>query len=206
MKKCIKSIIAIALVSIMSLSLCACGNDSNSNTSDSTAKVTVTPNPASEAEKTVTSMLDTLKKGDLSGMTKYTTGDDTLPEMSSSIELGLEVCKPMFERLSYKVNSSSMVDDDTVKVNTTITSVDFMAIMSSVMNKAKTDLSIANDQTKIMQLMKDAAKTTSKTVSNTLDFEVKKIDGSWKITDNLDRTAFQNAIFGNAMNVIDQLQ
>lgn len=139
-------------------------------------------------------------------MTKYTTGDDTLPEMSSSIELGLEVCKPMFERLSYKVNSSSMVDDDTVKVNTTITSVDFMAIMSSVMNKAKTDLSIANDQTKIMQLMKDAAKTTSKTVSNTLDFEVKKIDGSLKITDNLDRTAFQNAIFGNAMGVIDQLQ
>ena len=159
-----------------------------------------------EAEKTVTSMLDTLKKGDRSGMAKYTTGDDTLPEMSSSMELGLEVCKPMFERLSYKVNSSSMVDDDTVKVNTTITSVDFMAIMSSVMNKAKTDLSIANDQTKIMQLMKDAAKTTSKTVSNTLDFEVKKIDGSWKITDNLDQTAFQNAIFGNAMDVIDQLQ
>lgn len=54
--------------------------------------------------------------------------------------------------------------------------------------------------------MKDTAKTTSKTVSNTLDFEVKKIDGSWKITDNLDRTAFQNAIFGNAMDVIDQLQ
>jgi hypothetical protein len=193
-KKYVSAVVAAALAAIMVLSMSACGTEAD---------------PASEAEQTVKLMFDAMKKCDFDEMQKYSSGDAV--DITEEGQLGLDMLKPIFENMSYVINSSTKTDDNNVTVNVTITTLDGEKIIedaytdlitAAMSNPSKyQDSDAVTDE--LLSIINSKAETTTDTVSNTIDLAVSKEDGSWKVS-YTDEEAFSNAISGNLISAAEE--
>ncbi len=199
MKKYVSGVLATVLAVVMTLSMSACGISKE--------------DPKAAAEKAVTSMLAAVKKADFNEASKYTVSGNTWSDFSDDEEMGIEVLKPILNKMSYTISSSEQKDDNTVSVSVDINTIDsekmFETVMTNVISEAMTNPDWAQDgdavEQKMMEMMKETVDSTSDKVSNTIVLKVVKQDKTWKISDDIDETAFANAITGNLMDAVQNI-
>lgn len=192
------SIILVLLFSL-TIALVGCGQDSGE-----------TP------EQAVTNALTAVQNLDQDTAEKYFRYEDLITSDSESEEFmeDEETVKLMFDKLDFKIVSSS-IEDDTAIVETEITNIDLTTIIIEYIQQAMTvafEYAFAGDDAPSDAEMEEQMEILfiemlqdedSKTVTTTVDIHLTKNADSWKLT--IDET-LQDALFGGLISGIQEVE
>lgn len=163
-----KKLLSVLLVFAIVLSFTACGGGNT-------------------AKDTLNKGLNAVKKFDVDGIAKYFADSEEITEENLEDVEGLEQAKAIFATFSWKIKSCEE-EGDKATATVDLTCVSLADIVSELMSEIMSDI-LAGTATeepteeyvleKMTKMIKDPkAKTTTETVT----FNLEKIDGQWKVT------------------------
>lgn len=153
-------------------------------------------NEVKNAENTLNSAMESLQKGDFISAAQYIefTGDSDQESQFAQFEENQDTAAALFSKMTYTINSSEKTDSSNVKMNVTVTNADMKTVFSNVISdmfsialsnafaSEEEQLSDEEMQNKIFELLKDGINDENvQTVTNTVDVNVTKTDGGWKV-------------------------
>ena len=172
--------------------------------------------PEKQAEKAVSSCFDAMKAGDLETAQTYIQDDEELLEKGESGDSAINsaMLEAVFEKLDYKILSSTKVDDATVTVKAEISNVDMKPVFTEFFTQALqyTFSNLTADpqptEEEVNQKMEEIfnsciSKEGLETVTKEVDIQVVKNDAGWVI-DADEKLA--NALLGGLWDVLEELQ
>ncbi len=197
MKQIVKKICIILLVVSMLFSFTACGT-------------------VSQAEKSVNDMFAAYKAMDFEKVKEYSDmGSFGFENSENDIVMSNdEFLKTIFEKLDYKIISSTKSSDSTVYVTTYITALDIQPVFSGFMTEAFTFfLSEENANRELSEdeiqnvtselLLKHISQPDLQTKTEKIIIKVVKKDDKWKVASDM---ALADAITGGMISFTNQLQ
>lgn len=160
-------------------------------------------------KKSVEGMLNCLKNGDFTGVSKYLNYEEVLNQvnLSEDNQMSQEMQVLFFNKLSWKILNVNE-EKDIAKVEVEIVNKDFKTIISNYMQKAlQSAFSGGNlsDEEQTNYLMDELKSESIPTVTTTSTLEVVKKDGEWKITSNEDLLNALLPGYEDAINSINSI-
>ncbi len=192
-KKAMSTLLAFA----MTISLFGCGG------------------PENDAKSTVNKMFEAFESLELDKAEEYINIDDIKITDDDSVTGNVRMyMQTLFDRLSHKIVSTEFVDENTVKVKTSITSIDMEPVMVNFFAKAleyafSTSLSEekpseeAFEATMVQFFVESATGEDLKTVTSEVEIVVENVDGTWMVQAD---EALTNAMFGNIKPALTKIE
>lgn len=198
MMKILKRIAALMLSAAMVMGLSAC-------------------NEVEKAENTLNSTMTALQSGDFVTAAGYIKDTDVLTsnETFNTYKDNADFINAIFSKLNYKINSSELIDNSTVKMNVEITNVNMKTVLSNAISDLFTlafsnifaseeeQMSDEDMQNKMIELIAEGINAEdAETVTNTVDVNAVKTDSGWKI--DADNTVI-DAVTGGLLSAVESM-
>lgn len=196
--KILKRIAALMLSAAMVMGLSAC-------------------NEVEKAENTLNSTMTALQSGDFVTAAGYIKDTDVLTsnETFNTYKDNADFINAIFSKLNYKINSSELIDNSTVKMNVEITNVNMKTVLSNAISDLFTlafsnifaseeeQMSDEDMQNKMIELIAEGINAEdAETVTNTVDVNAVKTDSGWKI--DADNTVI-DAVTGGLLSAVESM-
>lgn len=159
----------------------------------SVALISCSKSPADEASAALSEVLDALKAGDMDKIVDLGVADADTEEA--------KMIMAMFKKLEHKVTEATEVDENTVEVKVSITTVDMMKVFEEYIAQGMAKMAEDPEWEDDGALLETIVDGIEETVTNSATVTMIKEDGKWITAE--ENTELANALLGGLGDALE---